>query len=232
MQINFWDGITSVPGYGPIRFIDATFYKTAHLTAPPWDTAMTYNVNRSDGYFSRHLVELGVRIQPDQHLPVRVDRRRRRERRRPSRHRGPPAYVAVQLAAFRRWGMGGMFAVYAYGGLDGKFDYRPYVAGMQAAAQPGSVDSQPPTLVVGPIRRIGNSGHRRRAPPPTTWPSAVFFGSSGPDSGAATMTWSVTGGSFSTGYQWHMDWTATIPARPGQSITYIAHRYREQHHDD
>ena len=36
------------------------------------------------------------------------------------------------------------------------------------------------------------------------------------------MTWSVTGGDYRTGYRWHMDWTATIPAASRQSITFTA----------
>src|SRR5206468_3345107 len=47
VQINFWDGLTSVPGYDAIRFFDATFYKTPHLDGSTWDTALTYNANRT-----------------------------------------------------------------------------------------------------------------------------------------------------------------------------------------
>jgi len=31
VQINFWDGLTSVDGYGEILFLDATFYKDPGL---------------------------------------------------------------------------------------------------------------------------------------------------------------------------------------------------------
>ena len=54
----------------------------------------------------------------------------------------PPAYVAEQLDAARRWGMGRMFADFAYGDLE-RFDYGPYDAAMRAASRPGVVD---PTL--------------------------------------------------------------------------------------
>ena len=41
-----------------------------------------------------------------------------------------PDYVAEQLLAFRKWGMGGEFANYAYAAL-ADFDYSPYVRAMQ-----------------------------------------------------------------------------------------------------
>jgi hypothetical protein len=59
----------------------------------------------------------------------------------------PPAYVAEQLGAFRRWGTGRTFANFVYDGLRG-FDYGAYAAALRAAAAPGVVDSQPPSLVV------------------------------------------------------------------------------------
>ena len=42
----------------------------------------------------------------------------------------------------------------------------------------------------------------------------------GASTGTAALTWAVTGGSCSTGYQWHMNWTATLPASPGQAISF------------
>src|SRR5207249_3764359 len=55
VQVNLWDGLTSVPGYGAIRFMDATFYKTAHLNGATWDAALSYNINGLMAYLSRHL---------------------------------------------------------------------------------------------------------------------------------------------------------------------------------
>ena len=56
-----------------------------------------------------------------------------------------PEHVEAQLAAFRRWGMDGEFANYAYNGLEG-FDYEPYERALQAAAERGDVDSVAPSL--------------------------------------------------------------------------------------
>ena len=64
-----------------------------------------------------------------------------------TRRRIPPEYVAAQLAAFRKWGMGRETANFCYNGLKG-FDYMPYVPALQAAAQPGVVDAEPPRLEI------------------------------------------------------------------------------------
>ena len=217
-QINLWDGLTSVPGYGPIRFVDATFYKTAHLSGATWDNAMTYNVNRLMAYFSRNLTNwtyASSRINVSPFAWIDGDVKNEGAFTAPR----PPAYVFDQLAAFHRWGMGGTFAIYAYGGLDSKFDYGPYVPGMQAAARPGIVDSQPPSVSVSQIRRAGANVIVSGTAADNMAVRRVLW-SAGVKNGATAMTWSVTGGDYITGYHGHMDWTATIPAAPNQSIRF------------
>ena len=51
LDIDFWNGMTSVEGYGAIRFFDSVFYKAPHKGN--WDSALTYNQNRAYATFSR-----------------------------------------------------------------------------------------------------------------------------------------------------------------------------------
>ena len=105
VQIDFWDGLTSVSGYGPIRFLDSTFYKTWHVRGASWDTALSYNVNRMLAYLSRHLsnwsyASTRINISPFAWIDGDVANE--------GSFTAPrdPAYVAEQLAFFRRWAMG------------------------------------------------------------------------------------------------------------------------------
>jgi hypothetical protein len=220
LQINLWDGLTSVPGYGPIRFMDATFYKTAQLSGATWDNAMTYNINGLMAYLSRNLgnwayASSRINISPFAWIDGDVANEGSFTAPR------PPAYVADQLAAFRRWGMGGAFAIYSYAGVGGAFDYTPYTAAMQAASIPGTIDNQPPSITVNSVQRtdggvvVSGTATDNMAMRSVIWQA-------GPNAGVAPMTWSVTGGTWSTGYQWHMDWTATVPSPSGGVITFTA----------
>ena len=51
LDIDFWDGMTSVDGYGAIRFFDSIFYKAPHSGS--WESALTYNANQVLATFSR-----------------------------------------------------------------------------------------------------------------------------------------------------------------------------------
>jgi hypothetical protein len=219
VQINFWEGLTSVAGYGPIRFMDATFYKATQLSGATWDTAAMYNINGSMAYLSRNLTNwdyASSRIDISPFAWIDGDVQNEGSFTAPR----PPAYVATQLAAFRRWGMGGAFAIYSYAPL-GTFDYTPYIPAMQAAAVPGTVDDTPPGITITATRRTGSTiimtgtATDNMAIRDVRWQTPTT-------NGAAPMTWTVTNGSWRTGYQWHMDWTATIPAPTGTTITITA----------
>jgi hypothetical protein len=219
LQINFWDGMTSVSGYGPIRFMDATFYKATQLSGATWDNALTYDVNRWMAYLSRNLSNwdyASSRIDISPFAWIDGDVQNEGSFTAPR----PPAYVATQLAAFRRWGMGGAFAIYSYAPL-GTFDYTPYIPAMQAAAVPGTVDDTPPGITIATTRRTGatitmtGTATDNMAIRDVRWQTPT-------GSGAAPMTWTVTNGSWNTNYVWHMDWTATIPAPTGTTITITA----------
>jgi hypothetical protein len=215
LHIDFWDGLSSVEGYGAIRLVDATFYKTPHVGS--WDPAFQYHYNKLYSYLSRRLsnwdyASSRLFVSPFSWIgpgprPSSFDDAR------------PPAYVATQLAAFRKWGMGGEFANYAYGGL-GSFDYRPYLSAMQAASTPGVVDAKPPSLVVNP------------APAASAAPVAsLALGGTATDDlairfvrwqndrggrGTAQLTWDVLSGDYRSGYKWQIRWRApAIPLRPG-----------------
>jgi hypothetical protein len=220
VQIDFWDGLTSVRGFGAVRFLDATFYKTPHLSGATWDNALVYNTNRSMAYFSRTLENWAyassrVNVSPFAWIDGDVENEGSFTAPR------PPDYVAEQLAAFRRRGMGGMFGVYAYSGLDGDFDYTPYVNGMKAAAQPGVVDSQAPSVTVDDARRDGATVTLTGTATDNMAVRSVRW-RVGTTVGVAPMRWTVNSGNYYTSYQWQMDWTATVPASAGQTIAVIA----------
>ena len=114
LDIDFWNGMTSVEGYGAIRFFDSVFYKGPHKGN--WDSALTYNQNRAYATFSRRFSNWDyawsrVKVSPfawidDGPKSSSFDDAR------------PPAYVGEQLLAFRKWGMGGEFANFVYAPLD------------------------------------------------------------------------------------------------------------------
>jgi hypothetical protein len=214
VQINFWDGLTSVPGYGAITFLDASFLKGTDLSRSTWDSALTYNVNRINALLSRSLsnwsyASTRINLSPFAWISsglIASDAAR------------SPAFVAGQLAAFRRWGMGGAFANYVYNGI-GAFDYAPYVAGLQAAAAPGIVDPQPPALSVASATRAGSVASLAGSAMDNMGIRAVRWQTADGNSGAARMTWVVTGGDYTTTYQWRMDWTASVPVASGHPVT-------------
>jgi hypothetical protein len=217
VTLDFWDGLTSVPGYGALRFMNETFYKTPHLFQSTWETALTYDANRLLAMFSRRLSNWAYASSRIQLSPVAwIDS-------------GPtgfdaardPAYVATQLAAFRQWGMGGTFADFAYSGLH-SFDYTPYVPGMQAAAQPGVVDREAPGVGVGTVTRSGATVTASGSATDNMGIRVVRASAASGASGVARMVWTVVSGNYAVGYTWRMDWTVTIAVRSGEVVTVTA----------
>ena len=217
LQVDVLDGLTSVEGYRAIRFMEATFYKTPHLSGATWDTALQYDYNRVYSLLSRRLSNwayASTRIFRSPFVWI-SEGETEFERAR------PPDYVAAQLDAARRWGLGGEFANYAYGRLD-RFDYGPYEAGMRAAAQPGVVDEQPPTLnVSGASVQNGTATVQGNATDNMAI-RAIGWSTSGGQIGTAPMTWQVLGGDYRSGYDWQMDWAATVPLAPGPNRVIVA----------
>jgi hypothetical protein len=220
LDIDFWDGLTSVEGYGAIRLVDATFYKTTHRPAT-WDTALQYQYNRLSSLLSRNLSNWEYAssrfyaspfswIDEGPTASSEFDDAR------------PPAYVEEQLLAFRKWGMGGEFANYAFSGLDG-FDYSPYVGAMQEASTPATVDPEAPTLEVasspgsGAPAVIEGTAHDNLA----VW--AVRWRDDRGGSGVAELDWNVISGDYSSGYVWETRWSFPVSdLSPGATQVTIA----------
>jgi hypothetical protein len=149
VRVDLWAGLSSVPGYAAIRWLDAVFYKTPHVGGD-WSVALQHNANGIYSALSRRFPNWNyassrLHVTPFSWInegpsPSAYDDARE------------PEYVANQLAAFRAWGTGGMFANYTYGGLT-DFDYGPYADILRSASAPGMVDRQTPRLSVTSPRR-------------------------------------------------------------------------------
>lgn len=216
LQIDFWDGATGVRGYKAIRFSNALFYKTTNFRGATWDGALQYELNSFHSLLSRRLSDWSYASTRLVESPASwIDAGTT-----PFERARPPAYVADQLQAFHKWGMGGEFVNYAYRGLD-QFDYKPYLAAMRAASTPAVVDSRPPSLVIEPLPE------GTPAPP---GPSLALRGTATDDmairavrwengpgsSGAAPMEWRVLSGDAVKGWEWRMDWSIdSIPLARG-----------------
>ena len=75
LHIDFWEGMTSIGGYGEIDFLEAIFYKTPQMGGVCWDSAFTWDFNAFYSYLSPDACELGLRVHPDRPYAVLVDRR-------------------------------------------------------------------------------------------------------------------------------------------------------------
>jgi hypothetical protein len=218
VQLDLWDGLTSVQGYSAIRWMDAIFYKTFHLPGASWDRALQYNANRIAAFLSRRLsnwyyASSRLHVSPFSWIdagPAAFDRAR------------DPAYVAQQLAAFRRWGSGGAFANYAYADL-GAFDYRPYVNAMRQASSPARIDTTPPKIaLVSPPAgtgsvKAGQTITLRGVASDDYAVQAVDWIDDRGRQGAARMSWRFTGDQRS-GWHGQMDWSIerlTVPPDAG-----------------
>ncbi len=143
VRIDLWKGLAEVPGYSAIRWFDATFYKTPHLAEQDWAVGLRYNAARTYELLSRrfsnwHYASSRLHVTPFSWIDEGPsDFEAARE----------PEHVERQLAAFRTWGAGGLFANYAYGNLTG-FDYERYADAMRQATTPGTVDRSPPRLSI------------------------------------------------------------------------------------
>ncbi len=228
VQINFWDGITSVEGYRQILLLDATFYKEPTLDGATWDSALQYQYNTVFSVLSRGLSNwpyASSRIFESPFGWINGD----------AAHEGsyaavrPPGYVAEQLQAFSRWAMDGTFGVYSYKTLDA-FDYGPYVPALREATSTTTADEDPPAVVV--QRPTGNPAYQAKGRSSITISGyatdpfairAVYWTSGQNRSGTAQMTWMRESGSPGAGWQWKMLWSAKIPLESGaNTLTFLA----------
>ena len=131
--------------------------------------------------------------------------------------------MSEQLEAFRKWGTGGEFANFVYGGLD-PLEYEDYVGAMQAASSAGTVDETDPTV------EIAAAGRRPVITGTATdnlGIKAVRWQDDQGGSGVAAMHWKVLGGDEDAGFEWEMRWSVPVeelsPGRVG------ADRHRRGH---
>jgi hypothetical protein len=217
VTIDFWDGLTSLEGYGAIRLADGTFHKTPHLGT--WESAFQYHYNKLYSYLSRRISNwdhAGSRlfVSPFSWINAGPNNGAFEDAR-------SPQYVATQLAAFRKWGMGREFANFAHGGLGG-FDYTPYESAMRAASTPGVVDATPPALVVNAVRTGSAQPIALLALDGTTTDNLairlVRWQNDRGGSGTAQLAWDVLSGDYRSAYEWRTRWSApAIPLAPGEN---------------
>jgi hypothetical protein len=226
VQLDFWNGLTSVDGYSAIRFLDENFYKGPNVPGATFDAALSYNANSwfavmsanfsnwayaADRVFVSPFAWIdGSTVQPGTWADPR-----------------PPSFVAGQLTAYRKWGMGGVFGDYAGEALSA-FDYTPYAAGIQAAAVPGpTADQRPSVSISGPTTAAsynapGSTVSLSGAATDTMAIRDVTWVDDRGGSGSAQLTWQILGGGVAQGWQWQMDWSvATVSLQPGTNTITI-----------
>jgi hypothetical protein len=221
VQLDFWNGMTSVDGYGTTLLLDATFYKEPSISGASWTAALQYQDNSLYSLLSQRLsnwayASTHVAQSPFAWIDGDVA------------HEGPyaavrsPSYVGQQLAAFHQWAMSGMFGLYAYNQLSA-FDYSPFVPALKAATSPSVPNVHPPTVVADnsqrsvsttpdgrPQVRLGGYATDPLAIRVVSWRNESLHAD-----GAATMVWEMGAGNDAAGWHWRMNWTATVPLGSG-----------------
>jgi hypothetical protein len=213
VHLEFWDGMTSVPGYRAVRFLDSTFFKGIHLSGT-WDTALQYNANRLYATFSRHFgawdhAASRVHVQPFAWVDHTHEEWPYRAR--------EPEFVEEQLRAFRRWSTDGEFFNFVFNTPLSKYDYSPYLPALRAASEPGPVDTAPPALTVAPASGGAPIVTLAGTAVDNLALRAVRWETSSGAAGTAQMTW-VGSGDPGGGYDWHMEWRVeAIPLKGGSN---------------
>jgi hypothetical protein len=180
VQIDFWAGLTSIPGYAALRLYDSDFYK-ATQTGDDWGSALRYQYTHVASVLSKRLPnwdEVSKRLSVTPFSWIDGDVAKYGEFAAPR----SPSYVRQQLEEFRKWGMGGEFANYESGSL-ADFDYGPYLDALRAGSQKGPIETAPPSLTVSEAR--ASSSCRGVLAGEATDPFAVWAVTWRADSGAS-----------------------------------------------
>lgn len=206
---DFWNGLTSVPGWRSVLFLNATFYKDTGQSGVTWDDALGYEDRSLFSLFSRRLSNWSYAADRIAESPFawvdNGDTSYYRAR--------PPSEVASQFTAFRRWGMDGTFGLYEQQGLM-RFDYEPYLSAFSLARQPGTVDAVDPqiSLQVGSAQSLSTSAQPttlRGSASDTFAVRVVRWRIDDGRSGTATLQ--PISGNPATGGDPDVDWTAQLP---------------------
>lgn len=216
LTVDFWDGLSSVAGYDAIRFVDNIFYKGVQLPAS-WDTASQYNANTVYSLLSRSwsnwsYASSRFHLSPFSWIDSGKSNNYELAR--------PPDYVAEQLEAYRKWGTGGEFANYAQG--FSTFDYGPYVDGLQAAAEPGTVDSTPPEVEIVNTTQNGMTAMLTGTATDNLAIRSVRATNDRGGTATATMKWTIKSGDYRSGYNAETDWSiVSLPLEDGTNVITI-----------
>jgi hypothetical protein len=217
VQINLWDGMTSVDGYGPVLLLDAEFYKTPEVPGTSWDQALAYEDRTVYAYLSNHLSNWSYAATHVSEAPFAwINSDGTDDRYGAARS---PAYVKDQLVSFRRWATGGVFGVYNANSLDEAF-YRPYYPAIDAATAAGARPTVRPTLVVRPLPRpvAGEVDLTGEASDPDAIRSVLCL-AGGQRVVGATMVWTRTSDPSASD---EVNWTCPGVPADGGAVTVVA----------
>ena len=119
VDIDFWDGMTSVEGYSAIRQWNSVFSKNWHLGTAPgstlkWENAMRADVSNTAELLSKEFENWDYAAARYHSSPFAWINAGPLESSYDDAR--PPNYVQTQLTAMRKFGMGGGFANYHHGG--------------------------------------------------------------------------------------------------------------------
>jgi hypothetical protein len=217
VQINLWDGMTSVDGYGSVLFLDAAFYKGTGVSGTSWDQSLAYEDRTVYAYLSRNLSNWSYAATHVSEAPFAwinsdgSDDAFGRAR--------SPGYVKDQLTSFRRWTTDGMFGVYNANSLDEAF-YQPYYPAMDAATAPATGPAVKPSLVVRPVPRTvaGEVDLTGEASDPDAVRS-VLCQAGGQRVIGATMLWTRTADPSAPD---EVHWTCSGVPAGGQAVEVVA----------
>ena len=161
VDLDWWNGMTSVEGYGAIRQWNSVFYKdwrfgTAPGAALKWENAMRWDVSQTAALLSKRFdnwdyAESRYYSSPFSWInagPLSGTWDNAR----------PVSYVQTQLTAMRKFGMGRGFANYHHGGGARPSTYSNYAGALRAASAPGVVDAVEPTVTDASVKPGGVEG--------------------------------------------------------------------------
>jgi len=205
VDLDLWDGMTSVEGYSAIRQWNNVFYKDWRLGNAPgpmlkWENAMRADVSNTAELLSKEFSNWAYAESRYYSSPLSWINAGPLSS--PWDDARPPGYVQTQLLAMRKFGMGGGFANYHWGGGLKASWYAPYVDAVQAAATPGNVDASEPTLDARAAPGVIRGAARDDL---AVW--AIRWRDNLGGTGVAELDFTITEGAMMHIKDWQMDWS-------------------------